>query len=95
MDNTLQVIDTYEKKHGCTQIREYLCMCSLSNLDKFVNWECNREPDEEKVKEIIQSIKQQIHTSQIIFAFLPENSRINKPHKCVSHLGRPEQAEAR
>ena len=102
MDNILQVVDTYEKKHECTQIREYLCMCSLSSLDKFVNWECNREPDEEKVKEIIQSIKQQIHTPQVIFAFLPENSRKYiiwdgghrmKAMKCMYQSGDREELE--
>lgn len=65
-------VRTYDNE----SFEEQLIALSLEEVHKLQNWDCNRIPDEKKVDEIIDSIKNQTYSNQIIHAFANDDKFI-------------------
>lgn len=67
------IISSYFRKHFDDTFEEQLIKLPLQNINKLINWDSNREPDEQKIKEIMQSIENNKHSIQVIHCFEEEN----------------------
>ena len=63
------IITSSVRKFNNDTFEEQLLKLPLKNINELVNWEANREPDEQKIQEIIQSINEDKHSIQIIYCF--------------------------
>lgn len=72
----MAVLTTSIRRYNSETFEEHIIKISLSNINTIINWDANREPDEQKIYEIIESIKNDMHSIQIINCFQKDKNYI-------------------
>lgn len=72
----LTVLTSSVRKYENETFEEQLIKLPLDNLNLLINWEANREPDNQKILEIIQSINCDKHSIQIVYCFQKNDNYI-------------------